>query len=157
MSTASPSDPPDKVRQDIQHTRAELGETVAALAAKTDVKTRLGGKAASAAGGLRQRLTTASQSAKTSVTQRFRTVSQKASQRAATAKQKSRQAMTKVRGSAQAGTQTTGKTESTEVTSARAMTAKVGTAVRAKSVPLLAAAGVAAALTIVAYRRRRTR
>ncbi|WP_433281802.1 DUF3618 domain-containing protein [Micromonospora sp. CA-244673] len=156
MSAASPSDP-DKVRQDIQQTRAELGETVAALAAKTDVKARLGGKATSAAGVLRQRLTTASQSAKTSATQRFRTVSQKASQRAAAAKQKAGQAVAKARGSASAGAQTTGKTESTEVTSARAMRAKMGTAVRTTPVPVLAAAGAAAALTIVAYRRHRTR
>lgn len=155
MSTASPSDP-DKVRQDIQHTRAELGETVGALAAKTDVKTRLGGKATSAAGGLRQRLTTASRSAKTSATQRFRGVSQKASQRAVMAKNKTRQAMTKARDSASAGAQITGKTESTEVTSARAMAAKVGTALRTKPVPVLAAAGAAAAITILAYRSRRT-
>ncbi|MET8837879.1 hypothetical protein ABZV78_28755 [Micromonospora sp. NPDC004540] len=62
---------------DVPEELAELGETVAALAAKTDVKARLGGKATSAADGLRQRLTTASRSAKTSATQRFRTVSQK--------------------------------------------------------------------------------
>ncbi|MEU9828136.1 DUF3618 domain-containing protein [Micromonospora chersina] len=157
MSTASPGNDPEEVRKGIQQTRAELGETVAALAAKTDVKTRLGGKATSAAGGLRQRLTTASQSAKTSATQMFRTASQKATQRATTAKQKTRQAMTMARGSTSAATQTTGKIDSTEATSARALTAKVGTAVRARPVPVLAAAGAAAALTIVAYRRSRTR
>ena len=45
---ASQSGPPveggqrseDEIRQDIQHTRGELGETVEALAAKTDVKAR---------------------------------------------------------------------------------------------------------------------
>ena len=153
MSMAGPSDP-DEIRQDIQHTRAELGETVAALAAKTDVKAGLGGKAASTAGGLRQRLITASQSAKNSATQRFRGVSRKASQRIVMAKQKAGQAMAEARGSASAGAQTTGKTESAEVTSARAMTARFSTAVRAKPVPALAAAGIAAALMFLAYRRR---
>ncbi|WP_373861317.1 phage holin family protein [Micromonospora noduli] len=53
--------------------------------------------------------------------------------------------------------QTTGKAESTLITSARAATTKIGSLVRTKSVPVLAATGTAAALAVVAYRRRRFR
>ncbi|RAO04295.1 hypothetical protein GUI43_03210 [Micromonospora noduli] len=53
--------------------------------------------------------------------------------------------------------QTTGKAESTLITSARAATTKIGSLVRTKSVPVLAATGTAAALAVVASRRRRFR
>ena len=38
------SDDPDEIRTEIEETRADLGETVEALAAKTDVKAQLGQK-----------------------------------------------------------------------------------------------------------------
>ncbi|MBM0274857.1 DUF3618 domain-containing protein [Micromonospora tarensis] len=57
MST--PSGNGDQTRRDIQQTRAELGETVAALTAKADVKTRARSKATTAVGGLRGRVTEA--------------------------------------------------------------------------------------------------
>jgi ElaB/YqjD/DUF883 family membrane-anchored ribosome-binding protein len=37
----APSTDPDEIRREIEETRAELGETVEALAAKADVKTRV--------------------------------------------------------------------------------------------------------------------
>lgn len=155
MSTPSGSSDPDQTRRNIQQTRAELGETVAALTAKTDVKARARTKATTAASGLRQRATQASQSARTRVTQLARTVIQKASQRAKPVKQKAQQATTAVRDSANAHAQTTGEGESTLVTSARAATAKIGSSVRVKPAPILTAAGAAATLAVLAYRRRR--
>ncbi|MFI6269848.1 DUF3618 domain-containing protein [Micromonospora zamorensis] len=157
MSTPSGSSNPDQTRRDIQQTRAELGETVAALTAKTDVKTRARTKTTSAVGGLRQRVTQAGQSAKTRATQLAHTMSQKASQRATSVKQDSQHTIGTVRGSLRAGAQTTGKAESTLITSARTATTKIGSLVRTKSVPALAATGTAAALAIIAYRRRRFR
>ncbi|PWR05409.1 hypothetical protein DKT68_27120 [Micromonospora acroterricola] len=157
MSTPSGSSDPDQTRRDIQQTRADLGETVAALTAKTDVKTRARTKATTTVGGLRQRVTQAGQSAKTRATQLAHTVSQKASERATSVKQNSQHTIGSVRGSVKAGAQTTGKTESALLTSARAATTKIGTSVRAKPVPVLAATGTAATLAIVAYRLRRFR
>ncbi|WIM99864.1 DUF3618 domain-containing protein [Actinoplanes oblitus] len=40
MTETNPSPDPDQLRSEIEQTRAELGETVEALAAKTDVKGR---------------------------------------------------------------------------------------------------------------------
>ncbi|RAO25247.1 hypothetical protein MED15_01010 [Micromonospora noduli] len=157
MSTPSGSSNPDQTRRDIQQTRAELGETAAALSAKTDVKTRARTKTTSAVGGLRQRVAQVGQSAKTRATQLAHTVSQKASQRATSVKQDSQHTIGTIRGSMRAGAQTTGKAESTLITSARAATTKIGSLVRTKSVPVLAATGTAAALAVVAYRRRRFR
>ncbi|MCG5438118.1 DUF3618 domain-containing protein [Micromonospora foliorum] len=157
MSTPPASSDPDRSRRDIQQTRAELGETVAALAAKTDVKTRARTKATAAAGGLRQRVTQAGQSAKTRATQLAHTMSQKASQRAKPVTQQAQRATTAIHDSAQAGAQTTGKAESTLITSARAATTRIGSSVRAKPVPVLAATSTAATLVIIAYRRRRSR
>ncbi|MFI6238830.1 DUF3618 domain-containing protein [Micromonospora sp. NPDC050795] len=156
MSTSSGRSDPDQTRRDIQQTRAELGETVAALSAKTDVKARARTKAATATAGLRERVTQASQSAMTSATKLARGVSQKASQRATPIAQKAQQATTAVRDSAKAGAQTTGKAESTLVSSARAATTKVGGILRSTPVPALAASAVLA-LAVVAYRRRRSR
>jgi hypothetical protein len=153
MSTPAAGSNPDQTRHDIQQTRAELGETVAALAAKTDVKTRARTKATTAVGGLRQRVTQAGQSAKAAATQLTRTLSQKTSRLAKPAAQKAQQASSTVK----AGAQTTGKAESTLVTSARTLATKVGTSIRAKPVPVLAATGATAALAAVAYRRRRSR
>ena len=82
-----------------------------------------------------------------------RTISQKASQRAKPISQQAQHAITVVRDSAKTGAQTTGKAESTLVTSARAATTKIGSLVRAKPAPVLAAAG-AATLAVMAYRRR---
>ncbi|WP_433133523.1 DUF3618 domain-containing protein [Micromonospora sp. CA-240977] len=155
MST--PSGNSDQTRRDIQQTRAELGETVAALSAKADVKTRARTKATTTVGGLRGRVTEAGQSAKTRATQLARTVSQKASQRVTSVRQKSEHTIGAVRGSAEAGAQTTGKAESFLVTSARAMTSKVGSSVRTKPLPVLAVTGTAATLAVITYRRRRSR
>ncbi|EEP70454.1 hypothetical protein MCAG_00781 [Micromonospora sp. ATCC 39149] len=154
MRTPPGSSDPDQTRRDIQQTRAELGETVAALTAKTDVKTRARTKATTAVGGLRQRVTQASQSAKTKATQLARTMSQKASQRAKPVSQKAQHASAAVRDSAKAGAQNTGKAKSTLVSSARTATTKIGSSVRAKPAPVLAAAGTAATLAVMAYRRR---
>ncbi|MEU4338432.1 DUF3618 domain-containing protein [Micromonospora lupini] len=157
MSTPPGGSNPDQTRHDIQQTRAELGETISALTAKTDVKTRARTKTTSAVGGLRQRVTQAGQSAKTRATKLAHTMSQKTSQRATSVKQDSQHTIGTVRGSLRAGAQTTGKAESTLITSARAATVKIGSLVRTKPVPALAATGTAAALAIVAYRRRRFR
>ncbi len=43
--TAPPSDDPDELRSQIEHTREELGETVAALSEKADVKAQASAKA----------------------------------------------------------------------------------------------------------------
>ncbi|MET7375238.1 DUF3618 domain-containing protein [Micromonospora arida] len=155
MSTPSGSN--DQTRRDIQQTRAELGETVAALAAKTDFKTRARSKATTAVGGLRGRVTEAGQSAKTRATQLARTVSQKASKRVASVEQKSQHTIGAIRGSARAGAQTAGKAESSVVTSARAMTTKIGSSVRTRPIPVLAVTGTAATLAVITYRRRRSR
>ncbi|MEU1242971.1 DUF3618 domain-containing protein [Micromonospora parva] len=155
MST--PSGSSDQTRRDIQQTRAELGETVAALAAKTDVKTRARSKATTAVGGLRGRVTEAGQSAKTRATQLARTVSQKVSQRVTSVEQKSQHTIGAIQGSAKAGAQTAGKAESSVVTSARVMTTKIGSSVRAKPLPVLAVTGTAATLAVLTYRRRRSR
>ncbi|MET8282948.1 DUF3618 domain-containing protein [Micromonospora sp. NPDC005174] len=155
MSTPLEGSNLDQTRHDIQQTRAELGETIAALTAKTDVKTRARTKTTSAAGSLQQRITQAGQSAKTRATQLAHTLSQKASQRATSAKQDSQHIVGTIRGSLTAGAQTTGKAESTLTTSARAAaTTKIGSLVHAKSVPVVAATTTAAALVVVAYRRR---
>ncbi|MFF5056472.1 DUF3618 domain-containing protein [Micromonospora sp. NPDC000663] len=155
MST--PSGNSDQTRRDIQQTRAELGETVAALTAKADVKTRARTKATTAVGGLRGRVTGAGQSAKARATQLARTMSQKASQRATSVRQKSQHTIGTVRGSAEAGAQTASKAESSLVTSARAMTTRIGSSVRAKPLPVLAVTGTAATLAVISYRRRRSR
>ncbi|MGN9813481.1 DUF3618 domain-containing protein [Micromonospora sp. BQ11] len=97
MST--PAGSSDQTRRDIQQTRAELGETVAALTAKTDVKARARTKASTTVGELRQRVTQAGQSAKSRATQVARTVSQNTSQRAASVKLKSQHTISAVRGS----------------------------------------------------------
>ncbi|MGN9809416.1 DUF3618 domain-containing protein [Micromonospora sp. BQ11] len=157
MSLPAASNDPEQTRRDIEHTRAELGETVAALAAKTDLKTHARAKATTAAGQLRHRLTQASESAKTTATHLTRTASQKVSPRGEAVKQKARQALAAVRGSAQAGTQTTGKATSALVTSTQTSATRVGSFMRARSAPALAAAGTAATLAIVAYRRHRSR
>ncbi|MFG3555321.1 DUF3618 domain-containing protein [Micromonospora sp. NPDC047557] len=157
MSTPPEGSNLDQTRHDIQQTRTELGETIAALTAKTDVKTRARTKTTSAVGGLRQRVTQAGQSVKTRATQLAHTLSQKASQRATSVKQDSQHTIGTIRGSLTASEQTTGKAESTLTTSARAATTKIGNLVRAKSVSILAATTTAAALAVVAYRRRRFR
>ncbi|MFC6021342.1 DUF3618 domain-containing protein [Plantactinospora solaniradicis] len=153
MSTPSGSSEPDQTRRDIQQTRTELGETVAALAANTDVKARARTKATTAVGGLGQRVTQASQSAKTKATQLTRTMSQRAVQPVKPVVQKAQQATATVRNSAKASAQTTGKAESTLVASARAATTKIGNSLRAIPTPVLAAAVVgAAALAVLALR-----
>lgn len=159
MSTQPGSSDPARTRRDIQQTRAQLGETVAALAAKADVRTRVRTRATTAAGGLRQRVTQAGQSAKTTATQLSRTVGQKATQRARSVRQKAQQTSTTVRDTAKAGVQTTSAAESDLVSSARDATTRIGSSVRAKPAPALAAAvGVGAAvLAVVAYRRRPVR
>jgi hypothetical protein len=53
MSTAPD---PQQLRAEIEQTRADLGETVQALAAKTDVKARAKGAAADAAGRAKDKL-----------------------------------------------------------------------------------------------------
>jgi ElaB/YqjD/DUF883 family membrane-anchored ribosome-binding protein len=50
---------PDELRRDIEQTRAELGETVEALAAKADVKARAQEAAQEAADEARERVNTA--------------------------------------------------------------------------------------------------
>ncbi|MFC6022841.1 DUF3618 domain-containing protein [Plantactinospora solaniradicis] len=154
MSAPSGNGNPDQTRRDIQQTRGELGETVAALTAKTDVKARARTKATTAVGGLGHRVNQASQSAKTKATQLTRTMSQKALQPVNPVVQKAQQATATVRNSAKASAQTTGKAESTLVASARAATTKIGGSVRAIPPPVLAAAVCAAALAILAFRRR---
>ncbi|TDC38404.1 DUF3618 domain-containing protein [Micromonospora sp. KC213] len=157
MSTPAGSSDPDQTRRDIQHTRAELGDTIAALATKTDVRTRLRTKTTTASDELRQRVTQAGQSAKTTAVQRSGMLSQKASQYATSVKQKAQQATTAMRGSAAGGAQTAGKAGSNLVASARGVTTRIGSSVRAKPKPVLAAAGAIATLAVVAYRRRRPR
>ncbi|MFI5889916.1 DUF3618 domain-containing protein [Actinoplanes sp. NPDC051513] len=53
MSTAQD---PQQLRAEIEQTRADLGETVEALAAKTDVKARAKGAASDAAGKAKEKL-----------------------------------------------------------------------------------------------------
>lgn len=160
MSTQPGSTDPTQTRRDIQQTRAQLGETVAALAAKADVRTRVRTRATSAAADLRQRVTRVGQSARSKATQLGRTVSQKAAQRAKSVTQKAQQTTTTVRDTAKAGVQATSAAESNLVSSARDATTKISGSVRAKPAPAIAAVGVgvgAAALGVVAYRRRRLR
>jgi len=54
MTTPTPTDP-QELRAEIRRTRAELGQTIEALAAKTDVKARAKGAAADAADTVRAR------------------------------------------------------------------------------------------------------
>jgi len=54
MSRVAPTDP-QELRAEIQRTRAELGQTIEALAAKTDVKARAKGAVADAADSARAR------------------------------------------------------------------------------------------------------
>ncbi|WP_433650072.1 DUF3618 domain-containing protein [Micromonospora zamorensis] len=157
MSSPAEGSDPEQTRRNIQQTRAELGETVAALTAKTDVKTRARSKATTAVGGLRQRVTQAGQSAKTTARQLAETMSQRASQHAKPVAQKAQQATTAIHDSARAGAQATGKAESALITSARAAITKIGSSVRAKPVPVLAVAGTAATLVVIASRRRWSR
>ncbi|MFC6022862.1 DUF3618 domain-containing protein [Plantactinospora solaniradicis] len=157
MSTPSAGSDPNQTRRDIEQTRAELGDTVAALTAKTDVKARTRSKATSAVGGLGQRVSQAGQSAKTKATQLPRTLGQTAAQRVRPVAQKARQITAAVRGAVKAGAAATDKAESTLVGSARAATTKIGNSVRAKPAPVLAAAVGAAALAILVLRRRRLR
>ena len=46
---------PEEIRADIEHTRAEVGDTVEALAAKTDVKAQAKAKVEEIKGNVRQR------------------------------------------------------------------------------------------------------
>ncbi|MGN9807735.1 DUF3618 domain-containing protein [Micromonospora sp. BQ11] len=165
--TAADSGDLDRTRQDIQHTRAQLGDTVAALVAKTDVKTRLRAKAtaratglrtraATAAGDLRQRLIRAQQSARATTGQLAGTGSRKASERVKPFTHKVRKTATRVRDAAKARAQTTGEVETALVTNARTAITKIGGTARGKPLPLLAAT-TAAGLAVVAYRRRRSR
>ncbi|MEU4788821.1 DUF3618 domain-containing protein [Micromonospora tulbaghiae] len=176
--TAADSGDLDTTRQDIQHTRAQLGDTVAALVAKTDVKTRLRAKAtaratglrtraattasglhtkaATAAGDLRQRLIRARQSARATTGQLTGTGSRKASERVKPFTHKVRKTATRVRDAAKARAQTTGEVETALVTNARTAITKIGGTARGKPLPLLAAT-TAAGLAVVAYRRRRSR
>jgi hypothetical protein len=179
MTAAGSSDDLDQMRQDIQQTRAQLGETVAALAAKTDVKTRLRSKAKAdadslrskatagadslrskasvASSGLWHRATRASQSTRTAATTLIRTVGQKASQTTKPVTNKAEQATTAARDAARAGARTTTKAGSALASSARNATKKVGSATREKKpVPILATATAATAATaaVAAYRRR---
>ncbi|MEH0934506.1 DUF3618 domain-containing protein [Micromonospora psammae] len=157
MSTPAGSSDPDQTRRDIQRTRAELGETVAALAAKTDVKAQVGTKVTTAADGLRQRADRVGQSARTTAVQLTRTVTQKTSQRVTAIQQKAQHSADAVRSLMRASPQTTAKADSTLVTSVRAATTRIGMKVRTKPVPVLAAAGTVGALAVLAYRRRRSR
>jgi cobalamin biosynthesis Mg chelatase CobN len=59
-STATPPDDPDQIRAEIEHTRQQLGETVDALVAKTDVKSR----ARAEAGAFKARLQNAASQGK---------------------------------------------------------------------------------------------
>ncbi|GIJ22672.1 DUF3618 domain-containing protein [Micromonospora lutea] len=145
------NDDPEQVRQDIQQTREQLGDTVAALAAKSDVKGRLRAKADGVADGLRQQAEEAGPVAKSTMTWATREVSRKPSAWA--------NALTRtVRRSAD----TTGSTVSSQrkavLTSARSAATRIRASVRARPVPILTAAGAAAAaLGLAAYRRRRAR
>jgi hypothetical protein len=58
MSADTPTDP-QQLRDEIAQTRAELGDTVQALAAKTDVKARAKRTASDAAGQIRQKAVSA--------------------------------------------------------------------------------------------------
>lgn len=156
MSSQTGSNNPEQTRRDIQRTRAELGETVAALAARADVKTRLRARTTAAAAELRRRVTQAGQSAKTTAAQRSGMLSQRASRYTQNVTQKAEHTATAVRGSAADGAHTAGEAGSSVAASTRDMTTKVGSSARAK-LPVLAAAGAAAALAVVAYRRRQLR
>ncbi|MEV4481755.1 DUF3618 domain-containing protein [Micromonospora coxensis] len=176
--TAADSGDLDKTQQDIQHTRAQLGDTVAALVAKTDVKTRLRAKAtaratglrtrattmasglrtnaAAAAGDFRQRLIRARQSARATTGQLAGTGSQKASERVKPFTHKVQKTLTRAHDAAKVRGQTTGEVEAALVTNARTAITKIGGTVRGKPVPLLAATA-AAGIAAIAYRRRRLR
>jgi hypothetical protein len=56
-SGAGAPDDPEELREQIEQTRAELGDTVEALAAKADVKARAKGKVTEVAGRARQTAT----------------------------------------------------------------------------------------------------
>ncbi|MGK5671760.1 DUF3618 domain-containing protein [Micromonospora sp. URMC 106] len=76
--TANGSSDPDRTRQDIEKTRAELGATVRALAAKTDVKARGRDRAIEIGGRARQRLTSSAQTMRGKTRNAVRTARQKA-------------------------------------------------------------------------------
>jgi hypothetical protein len=76
--TANGSSDPDRTREDIEKTRAELGATVQALAAKTDVKARGRDRALEIRGRARQRLTSSAQTMRGKTEKAVQTARQKA-------------------------------------------------------------------------------
>lgn len=67
MNRSNGSGNPEALRAEIRQTRAELGETVQALAAKADVKARIRGSAAQTRARMRQRAERTTTSVRTSV------------------------------------------------------------------------------------------
>jgi hypothetical protein len=62
-TAAAPPDGPEELKQEIERTREQLGETVAALAARADVKAQARAKVSQATGRLRSRAAQARQQA----------------------------------------------------------------------------------------------
>ena len=79
VTTAETRDP-EEIREDIEATRQELGDTVEALAAKADVKARMRDKFASTKQSAAQKLGKARESSPDSVTSGATQVAQKAKQ-----------------------------------------------------------------------------
>ncbi|MEU8264105.1 DUF3618 domain-containing protein [Micromonospora sp. NPDC048999] len=76
--TASESTDPERIRRDVEGTRAELADTVQALAAKTDVKARGRDSANQIKGHVRQQLTDAAQAVRGKSSALLRTARQRA-------------------------------------------------------------------------------
>ncbi|MFF5214288.1 DUF3618 domain-containing protein [Micromonospora sp. NPDC000442] len=150
MSVANGNGDPEQVRRDIQQTREQLGDTVAALSAKSDVKGRLRTKAGGVADGLRQQATEAGPTARSTVAWMTREMSRKASEQTTAL-------IRTVRRATDAASSTVSSQRTAIQTSADNATARIGASVRARPVPILAAGAAAAALGLAVYRRRRTR
>jgi uncharacterized protein YjbJ (UPF0337 family) len=76
MSNSDTPTDPQELRAEIEQTRADLGETVQELAAKTDVKARAKQAVGDATGQVRQKLSGAKQQAANVVTTRASTAKQ---------------------------------------------------------------------------------
>ena len=76
--TTAESRDPEQIREDIEATRQELGDTVEALAAKADVKARMRDKVASTKQSAAQKLGKARESSPDSVTTGATQITQKA-------------------------------------------------------------------------------
>ena len=152
--TASEQGDVDKTLEEIQKTRTELGETVQALAAKTDIKARGREKTGRMTSRARQRVARTSGSARKKLTQLPKTAAQKISQKAKVGKRKALQIPTAVGREALQGAKAAGHRATSTAAAIRAAVHHVGNSVRRHPAPFVA--GAIAGIALVAARRRRT-